>query len=82
MERLSRHAVRLEDALRLREWAAVRLVPVITVGGRLPQPVMRAGRALIARPRGAAAYIRRRPDVLTTEQVEEIADRIDMTFRR
>ncbi|ASU85765.1 hypothetical protein CDO52_25820 [Nocardiopsis gilva YIM 90087] len=82
VERLSRHAVRLEDALRLSALTTVPLVPVITVGGRLPEAVMRAGRGVIARPRGAVAYIRQRPAVLTAEQVEEIAARIDLSTRR
>ncbi|RNL80553.1 hypothetical protein [Halostreptopolyspora alba] len=49
------------------------VVPVIMVVGRLPEPVMRAGNAVIARPRNAVRYLGGLPEVLTRSRVETIA---------
>ncbi|GAA3752031.1 hypothetical protein HDA32_005091 [Spinactinospora alkalitolerans] len=75
MERLVGHANRVDRALRLSEdRPGVTVVPVIAVAGRLPEPVMRSGRAIIARPRSAVRYILERPEVLRVEEVDEITE--------
>ncbi|MFC4563852.1 hypothetical protein ACFO4E_18490 [Nocardiopsis mangrovi] len=50
------------------------VVPVILVAGHLPEPVMRSGRAVIARPRAAVRYILDRPDVLGSGDIDVLAD--------
>ncbi|MFC3996051.1 hypothetical protein ACFOVU_09015 [Nocardiopsis sediminis] len=50
------------------------VVPVILVAGHLPEPVMRSGRAVIARPHGAVRYILDRPDVLGPADIDVLAD--------
>ncbi|MBB4929236.1 hypothetical protein F4561_000056 [Lipingzhangella halophila] len=49
------------------------VVPVIIVAGRLPEPVMRAGPAVIARPRGVVQYLAGQPEVLEPEWCAELA---------
>lgn len=50
-----------------------RVVPVIMVVGRLPEPVMRVGDAVIARPRGAVQYLTGLPEVLARARVDTLA---------
>lgn len=81
VERISVHAARLEHSLRLPEnWPEVPVVPVVAVTGRLPQPVMRSGRTVIARPRDAVKHILAQPAVLDRRAVEGIADQARERF--
>ncbi|PSK90910.1 hypothetical protein CLV63_12135 [Murinocardiopsis flavida] len=74
VERMVGHALRIERRLHLPDiWPGTTIIPVIMVAGRLPEPVMRADRAIIARPRGAVGYIRERPTALDTAEIEAIA---------
>lgn len=74
IDRLTRHAIRLERILGL---ADVRpdtgVVPVVAVGRHLPRPAMRAGEAIIARPGAAVRQIVGAPEVLDTEDVATVA---------
>lgn len=77
---LAQRADRIERALESggngRRW----VVPVVMVAGWLPERVMRADRAIIARPREAVRYVLRRPVVLDPGEVEaltaEVADHL------
>ena len=62
VDRIATAAVRAGRTLGLEGAAGV--VPVIVVTGRLPEPVMRADRAVIARPRAAARFVLERPEAL------------------
>ncbi len=53
------------------------VVPVIMVVGRIPDPVMRAGNAIIARPRSAVAHLLNQPAVLDTAQVTALCDALE-----
>ncbi|MEY9214728.1 hypothetical protein NI17_018365 [Thermobifida halotolerans] len=76
VERVGAHAARLERSLHLAEnWPGVRVVPVITSVGRLPEPVMRSGRVVIARPRQAVEHILAQPTILDPQDVDDIAQR-------
>lgn len=76
VERVSAHAAHLERCLHLAEnWPGVRVVPVITATGRLPEPVVYAGRAVIARPRQAVEHILAQPTILDPQDVDDIARR-------
>lgn len=73
VERMVGRALRIERRLHLPDtWPGTTVIPVIMVAGRLPEPVMRAGRAIIARPRGAVGYIRGRPNALCAAEIEAI----------
>ncbi|GLU47339.1 hypothetical protein [Nocardiopsis ansamitocini] len=77
VERLTSQAARLERTLRLCEnWPEVGIVPVIAVVGRLPEPVMRAGRSIIARPGSVVGHILAQPAILTGEDVNGIAEQM------
>ncbi|MGI5119193.1 hypothetical protein ACQEU5_06555 [Marinactinospora thermotolerans] len=74
VERIAAHAARIERLLGLPDmWAGVSVVPLITVAGPLPEPVMRSGTVVVARPRAAVRHILGRPRVLDEEEVEAIA---------
>lgn len=76
VERVSAHAAHLERCLHLAEnWPGVRVVPVITATGRLPEPVVYSGRAVIARPRQAVEHILAQPTILDPEDADDIARR-------
>ncbi|MDS1270264.1 hypothetical protein RIF23_08155 [Lipingzhangella sp. LS1_29] len=70
VDRVCRHAVRVGRALGLADVRPdVSVVPVVLVGRRLPQPAVRAGEALIARPRAAIRQIVDAPPVLESDEV-------------
>ncbi|WP_243742295.1 hypothetical protein [Actinorugispora endophytica] len=82
VERLGSHAARLEHLLHLAEdWPGISVVPVVMVAGRLPEPVMRAGRTIIARPRSAVGHVLAQPTVLDPREVDGVAERIDHLVR-
>ncbi|MDA8369017.1 MAG: hypothetical protein M0026_04020 [Nocardiopsaceae bacterium] len=74
-DRLAGHAARLERAMdTLNRIPGLAIVPVIMVAGRLPEPVMRSGRAVIARPRNAVHYILDRSTRLDQDEIDALAD--------
>lgn len=78
---LGTRADTLERRLRLLDLhPELSLVPILVVAGRLPQPAMRSGDAVVARPRGAVDFITRQGDSLDPADVEavvtEISDRL------
>src|SRR5690606_1880559 len=76
VDRLAAAAVRVERALvrtaRARGLPESAVVPVIVVSGRLPEPVMRADRAVIARPRAVLRFILDRPEELDPAEVDAL----------
>jgi len=76
VDRLAAAAVRVERALvrtaRARGLPEPAVVPVIVVSGRLPEPVMRADRAVIARPRAVLRFILDRPEELDPAEVDAL----------
>lgn len=78
VDRMVEYATRLEQAAGPPDRAtALRIVPVIMVVGRLPEPVMRAGRGIIARPRDAVRYLLQQPEILEPVEIEEFADGVE-----
>lgn len=63
-------AEQLERRLRLRDLhSELDLVPVLVVSG-LPEPAMRSGQAVVARPRSLIRHVTDRPDVLEVAEVD------------
>lgn len=50
----------------------VDVVAILAVAGRLPEPAMRAGDVVLARPGAVAGYLAERPEVLDAEAIESI----------
>ncbi|WP_236539241.1 hypothetical protein [Spiractinospora alimapuensis] len=72
--RFTQRAEQLERRLRLRDLhAELDLVPVLVVGGGLPEPAMRSGQAVIARPRNLVRHVIGQPDVLESADVDAAA---------
>ncbi|WP_106247593.1 hypothetical protein [Allonocardiopsis opalescens] len=61
---------------------AAAVVAVITVSGRLSEPVTRAGGAVVASPRGAVRYLAERPETLSAAQADLIARTLRRIVRR
>jgi hypothetical protein len=75
-ERISAHAARLERSLHLAEnWPGVKVTPVITAAGRMPEPVLHVGRTIITRPRQVVEYLLAQPTILDPQDVTGIAQR-------
>jgi len=73
VELVSAHAAHLERSLHLAEnWPGVRVTPVITTAGRLPEPVLHSGRVVVARPRQAVEHILAQPTILDPQDVAGI----------
>ncbi|MDA0563573.1 hypothetical protein LG943_04390 [Streptomonospora sp. S1-112] len=68
-ERAAAHAARQERVL------GTEVVPVVLVTGRLPEPVVRLGRVLVARPRDAVRHILGRPEALDDADVRRLVER-------
>ncbi|MFC7329244.1 hypothetical protein [Marinactinospora rubrisoli] len=73
VDRLVRRAARIAETLRRGGAADHPVVPVLMVAGRLPEPVMRSGGAVIAGVASAVGYIATRPSVVDPRRAAEIA---------
>jgi hypothetical protein len=75
--RAASRAEALERRLRLRDHHPdLEILPVIVVGGKLPEPLMRSGRAVIARPRAVVDLIARRPEVVAESELDGLVTAI------
>ncbi|RCV55167.1 hypothetical protein [Marinitenerispora sediminis] len=82
VDRLVRRAARIAEALRSAGMAEQAVVPVLMVAGRLPEPVMRSGGAVIAGVASAVGYIATRPPVVEPGDAAEIAAALERSAAR